>query len=183
MSILIRAAAAYLVLLAAVVAVNFIVTPLYHPGGDEPFTVWEILNWFMAVGMVIALAASYVEKRRVDGDGSADLKRYLEANAVFYGAVAVFILFFWNWFSSLSPNNEADGTILGRHRHPHAHRDGRNGLPHVQTRQLTKERRARFLAKPVATLGTSSQYSMLRPTTLTEDNTGAAPEMREEGGR
>ena len=61
MSILIRAAAAYLVLLAAVVAVNFIVTPLYHPGGDEPFTVWEILNWFMAVGMVIALAASYVE--------------------------------------------------------------------------------------------------------------------------
>ena len=109
MSILIRAAAAYLVLLAAVVAVNFIVTPLYHPGGDEPFTVWETLNWFMAVGMVIALAASYVEKRRVDGDGSADLKRYLEANAVFYGAVAVFILFFWNWFSSLSPNNEADG--------------------------------------------------------------------------
>ena len=109
MSILIRAAAAYLVLLAAVVAVNFIVTPLYHPGGDEPFTVWEILNWFMAVGMVIALAASYVGKRRVDGDGSADLKRYLEANAVFYGAVAVFILFFWNWFSSLSPNNEADG--------------------------------------------------------------------------
>ena len=109
MSILIRAAAAYLVLLAAVVAVNFIVTPLYHPGGDEPFTVWEILNWFMAVGMVIALAGSYVEKRRVDGDDSADLKRYLEANAVFYGAVAVFILFFWNWFSSLSPNNEADG--------------------------------------------------------------------------
>ena len=94
MSILIRAAAAYLVLLAAVVAVNFIVTPLYHPGGDEPFTVWEILNWFMAVGMVIALAGSYVEKRRVDGDDSADLKRYLEANAVFYGAVAVFILFF-----------------------------------------------------------------------------------------
>ena len=48
MSILIRAAATYLVLLAAVVAVNFIVTPLYHPGGDEPFMVWEILNWFMA---------------------------------------------------------------------------------------------------------------------------------------
>ena len=85
MSILIRGAAAYLVLLAVVVAVNFIITPLYHPGGDEPFRVWEILNWFMAVGMVIALAGSYVEKRRADGDSSADLKRYLEANAVFYG--------------------------------------------------------------------------------------------------
>ena len=66
--------------------------------------------------MIIALAGSYVDKRRVDGDGPADLKRYLEANAVFYGAVAVFLLFFWNWFSSLSPNHEADGqfwTVIG----------------------------------------------------------------------
>ena len=109
MSILIRAAAAYLVLLASAVAVNFIITPLYHPGGDEPFTVWEILNWFMAVGMVIALAASYVDKRRVDRDGSADIRRYIEANLAFYAAVLVFLLFFWNWFSLLSPNNEPDG--------------------------------------------------------------------------
>ena len=109
MSILIRAAATYLVLLAAAVAINFIITPLYHPGGDEPFTVWEILNWFMAVGMVIALAASYVDKRRVDGDGSADIRRYIGANVVFYAAVALFLLYFWNWFSLLSPNNEPDG--------------------------------------------------------------------------
>ena len=109
MSILIRATAAYLVLLAAAVAINFIITPLYHPGGDEPFTVWEILNWFMAVGMVIALAASYVDKRRVDGDGSADIRRYIGANVVFYAAVALFLLYFWNWFSLLSPNNEPDG--------------------------------------------------------------------------
>ena len=109
MSNLIRAAAAYLILLAAAVAINFIITPLYHPGGDEPFTVWEILNWFMAVGMVIALAASYVEKRRVDGDGSVDIRRYIGANAVFYAAGVVFMLYFWNWFSLLSPNNEPDG--------------------------------------------------------------------------
>ena len=109
MSILIRVVAAYLVLVAVAVAVNFIATPWYHPGGDEPFRVWEILNWFMAVGMVLTLAASYAEKRRVDGNGSADLKRYLEANAVFHGTVVVFLLFFWNWFSFLSPNNEPDG--------------------------------------------------------------------------
>ena len=84
MSILIRAAAAYLVLLAAVVAVNFIVTPCttraetsIHGVGDT-----QLVH---GGGMVIALAASYVEKRRVDGDGSADLKRYLEANAVSTG--------------------------------------------------------------------------------------------------
>ena len=109
MSILIRAAAAYLVLVAVTVAVHFIITPLYHPGGDAPFELWAIHNWFMAVGIVITLAASYVAKRRVDGDGSADLKSSLEANAVFYLAALVFMLFFWNWFSALSPNNLPDG--------------------------------------------------------------------------
>jgi hypothetical protein len=104
-----RVTSVYLIVLAVVVAVNFIITPLYHPGGDEPFTVWETLNWFMAVGILITVIASYVQKRRVDADGSSDIKRYLEANAVFYLAVVVFLIFFWNWFSNLSSNNEADG--------------------------------------------------------------------------
>ena len=109
MSILLRAAAAYMVLVAAAVAVHFIITPLYHPGGDAPYTAWEVMNWFMSAGMLITLAAAYAEKRRIDGDSEADMKGYLEANVVFYGAVAVFILYFWNWFSSLSPNNVPDG--------------------------------------------------------------------------
>ncbi len=104
-----RVTSVYLIVLAVVVAVNFIITPLYHPGGDEPYTVWETLNWFMAVGMVATVIASYMQKRRVDADGSSDVKRYLEANAVFYLAVVVFLIFFWNWFSNLSANNEADG--------------------------------------------------------------------------
>ncbi len=109
MSILIRAVAAYLVLVAVSVGVHFIITPLYHPGGDAPFFAWVVHNWFMAVGMVLALAGSYAAKRSVDADGSADLKRYLEANTVFYAAAVVFLLFFWNWFSALSPNDSADG--------------------------------------------------------------------------
>ena len=109
MSILIRATAAYLVLVAAAVAVNFIVTPWYHPGGDASYPVWEIINYFMAVGMIIALAFSYWDKRRADGDGSADIKRWLGANTVFFATVVVFLLFFWNWFSLRSPNAEADG--------------------------------------------------------------------------
>ena len=106
---LIRAVAAYLVLLAVSVGVHFIITPLYHAGGDAPFFAWEVHNWFMAVGMVLALAGSYAAKRRVDADSSADMKRYLEVNTIFYAAAAVFLLFFWNWFSALSPNNSPDG--------------------------------------------------------------------------
>ncbi len=107
MPILIRAGGAYLVLLSVVVAVNFVATPLYHPGGDEPFTVWEILNWFMAAGIVLTVAATYIAKRRADG--SDDLRRYVETNLLFYSAVALLLVFFWNWFSNLSPNNSPDG--------------------------------------------------------------------------
>ncbi len=111
MPILFRAVAVYLVLLAVAVAVNFIVTPLYHPGGDEPFRVWEVLNYFMAVGIVLTVAAGYVEKRSVSGEGTEYLRRYIRANTVFYVSVAVLILFFWNWFSNLSPDNDGDGQV------------------------------------------------------------------------
>ena len=108
MSILIRLVGVYLVLVAVVVAVNFIATPLYHPGGGEPFTVWEIIDWFMAVGMVFTVIASYLHKRAVDADDSADVKSYLGANSVFFGSVVVFLLFFWNWFNLLSANHSDD---------------------------------------------------------------------------
>lgn len=111
MAIAIRIVAAYLVLLAVVVAVNFIATPLYHPGGDEPFTVWEVLNWFMAVGILITTAVTYVAKRRVDADDAADLKMYLRTSVLFYASALVLLAFFWNWFSNLSPNNSPDGQV------------------------------------------------------------------------
>ena len=111
MSILVRAVAAYLVLVGAAIAVNFVLTPVYHPGGDEPFTLWEILNWFMAAAIVLTLVSSYAYKRRIDGDESADVKRFIEANTVFHVTIVVFLLFFFNWFSNLSPNNEPDGQV------------------------------------------------------------------------
>ena len=111
MVIVIRIVAAYLVLLAVAVAVNFIATPLYHPGGDEPFTVWEILNWFMAVGILITTAVTFRAKRSVDANDSADLRMYLRASVLFYVSAVVFLAFFWNWFSDLSPNNEPDGLV------------------------------------------------------------------------
>ena len=111
MSTLVRAVAAYLVLVGVVVAVNFVLTPVYHPGGDEPFTVWETLNWFMAAAMVLTLVSSYTYKRRIDKDESADVKRFIEANTVFHVTIVVFLLFFFNWFSNLSPNNEPDGQV------------------------------------------------------------------------
>ena len=108
MSFLLQVAASYIVLVGAAVAVHFIITPLYHPGGDAPLTAWHVMNWFMAPAMLITLGASYMAKRRTDTGGTADLKGYLEANTVFYGTVGATMVYFWNWFSSLSPNHLDD---------------------------------------------------------------------------
>ena len=83
-------------------------TPLYHPGRDAPFAAWHVMNWFMAPALLMTLGASYLAKRRSDAGGTVDLKDYLEANTVFYGTVGASIVYFWNWFSSLSPNSVAD---------------------------------------------------------------------------
>lgn len=111
MAIAARILAAYLVLLAVVVAVNFIATPLYHPGGDEPFTVWKTLNWFMAVGIVINTLITFRAMRVVDADESADLRSFLRTRTLFYVSALVLLAFFWNWFSDLSPNHDPDGLV------------------------------------------------------------------------
>ncbi len=105
-----RLIAIYLVVVAAVVAINFIATPLYHPGGDEPFAVWEVLNWFMAVALVITIASNYLAIRQFDADSTAATK-YWSANLLFYASAILFLTFFYNWFSNLSPNTEPDGLV------------------------------------------------------------------------
>ena len=107
MSYALRVAAAYIVPVGAAVAVHFIVTPFYHSGGTA-FVAWHYMNWFIAAALLLTLGGSYADKRRMDSDGAADMKRYLEANVVFYGTVAASIIFFWNWFLELTPANVSD---------------------------------------------------------------------------
>ena len=107
-NIALRIVAAYQVLMALAVGVHFIITPLYHPGGDEPFTAWLVMNWFMAVSVVIALLGSFARKRRMDAE-EADTRTSLEVNIVFYAALGLFLWFFWNWFGALT--DQGNGTL------------------------------------------------------------------------
>ena len=96
-----------------------IFTPFHH-AGDAPFMAWYYMNWCIAPAVLVALVASYTGKRRFDGEGSADLKRYLEANTVFYGSVDASIIYFSNWFLTLSPGNVSDDefrSVLGAALH------------------------------------------------------------------
>ena len=104
-----RVLAVYLLAVGLAVAVNFVATPFYHDGGDD-YPVWDILNWFMAAAMVIAVVVSFVEKRRSCQAGD-DLKRHLDANVPFYASVVVLLLFLANAGANLADHASQSGDV------------------------------------------------------------------------
>ena len=103
MDMLTRIVGVVLIVIAAVVAVHTIVEPLYHTSGAaSPYSpIWNIINPFMAVAVVLGVIFSYIRKRGVDreGGGAPVTREFLAANTLFYGFLFVGILFFWNWFN------------------------------------------------------------------------------------
>ena len=104
-----RTMAAYLVATAVAVALNLILTPVYHDGSPE-YPVWRILNWFMAAGVLTALGVSYL-RRRTLGSGGVNTLQYLRVSMTYYGAIVLTMLFFWEWFWTLNPNSETGDAI------------------------------------------------------------------------
>ena len=91
----------YSMLLAIVVGLHFIVTPLYDDGSSG-FPVWQVFNYPMAVAVIIALVFGFLQKRALDASGNGgDLRRHLDVNALFYASVWLTIWYFWSWFTTL----------------------------------------------------------------------------------
>ena len=101
--------AVFLVAMAVAVALNLILTPVYHDGSPE-YPVWRIVNWFMAVGMLVALAVSYL-RRRTLANGKASNLEHVRASMTYYGAVVLTMVFFWGWFWTLNPDSETGEAI------------------------------------------------------------------------
>ena len=98
----------YLLGTGAAVFLNLILTPLYHDASPD-YPVWDVLNWFMAAGAIVALVFSAVRKwRGPDGDS-------LQSNAAYYGAIALAMLFFWEWFWTLNPASETAEPVVISH--------------------------------------------------------------------
>ena len=104
-----RPLAIILAIIAIAVAFHFIFLAFYQDSVD-PNQVWEILDWFMAFAVVVALVVTYNQKRGIES-GTTDTNRFISVNVAFYAAAWLAIWFFWNWFDNLSLGDELQGEL------------------------------------------------------------------------
>ncbi len=100
-----KLAGAYLIVVAVVVAVFFIINNVLAESFDfDVVTTWYVLDVLMLIGLVVALIYNFAAKREATrpGDDEAVTRRYLEVNVLFYATVVVTILFLHNWFALLA---------------------------------------------------------------------------------
>ena len=104
-----RILALFLVATAAAVALNLILTPVYHDGSPD-YPVWGVLNWFMAASVLVALVVSFMQRRALGG-GEATTLASLRAGVICCAAIVLTMLFFWEWFWTLNPESETGDAV------------------------------------------------------------------------
>ena len=97
-------------LMAVAVLFHFVLNPFYEDAVDA-ISVWHVLNWVMAVGILITLALTYVRRGRLGADSATTT--YICVNVAFYVAVVLAILFFWNWFDDLTAGEDGQSPTRG----------------------------------------------------------------------
>ena len=99
---------------AVAVVVHTVVEPLYHVSSESGVysrLIWDILNPFMLLTIVLGVIFGYIRMRDASSEESDRMItcEYLTANTLFYGFLFVGILFCWNWFNTLTPEFTAVG--------------------------------------------------------------------------
>ena len=107
-----RVLAVYLVVVGFLAWANLIATPLYHDGSPD-YPVWRILNYFMALAVLIMLVKGFTMRREHaagEADG-CDTLEHLRVSFAFYGAIVLAMLFFWEWFWTLNIESETGDAV------------------------------------------------------------------------
>lgn len=100
MDILKKPLSVILGLLVVVVLVHFVFSPFYEDLLDT-VQIWNIVNWLMAVGVIVTLIVTCIQKKGAGGEGG-DTDTYICVSVAFYAAAILAVLFFWNWFDDLT---------------------------------------------------------------------------------
>ncbi|MXY45557.1 MAG: hypothetical protein F4Y44_00960 [Chloroflexi bacterium] len=108
MNALIRVVGVLLLLTAAFVAIYFVVDQL-----DILPSLWNALNYPMALAILLGIAFTQIRKRKLESDGLDRIltRQYIETNILAYGFIIIALLFFWNWFHELT-ESDAEGSTL-----------------------------------------------------------------------
>ena len=87
-----------LIIIAAIIAIQTVIEPVYHAStADSPHSsAWDIINPLSLISIILGLIFSYSRMSRAGADSSGN--EFLAANTQFYGFVFVAIIFLWNWF-------------------------------------------------------------------------------------
>ncbi len=105
-----KLAGAYLIVVAVVVAVFFIINNVLAESFDfDVVTTWYVLDVLMLIGLVVALIYNFAAKREAKGaePTEAVTRQYLEVNVLFYSTVVVTILFLHSWLSLLALGSDS----------------------------------------------------------------------------
>lgn len=107
-----RVVSAYLILLAVIAGVHWIISPLIENSSGQ-YPVWTFINWFMAMGTAMVAVENIRNKiisiraNEYDLDDSITGRR-LQTNLLFYGSIVLVLWFYWNWFNAFFPENEPE---------------------------------------------------------------------------
>ena len=94
-------------LMAIAVLLHFVLSTFYQDSVNVD-SVWYVLNWIMAAGIVVALADIYIEKRAI---GGSETGSGVWVNVALYAASVLAILFAWNWFDDLIVGEEGQSQV------------------------------------------------------------------------
>lgn len=92
---LIKRAFGYIhIILGLAVALQFLASEIYD--GDAVGQVWDVLNYFMAIGAIAALVFSYLRSREAD---RSDMPEWIASSVMLIASAALFLLYFEQWFA------------------------------------------------------------------------------------
>ena len=100
--------AIFLVGIALIVAVHFVFNSFYREALDS-IDVWGILDWPIAVAIVVALVVHMQRKLALDREPAQAVNRkYVEVNVATYATFFLALWFFSNWFNFLNFGTEGE---------------------------------------------------------------------------
>ncbi len=100
-----------LIIIAAIVAIQTVIEPLYHTSSEDSpsSSTWDIINLLSLISIILGLIFGYIRMSRA-GDNSS-VQEFIAANTLFYGFLFAAIIFLWNWFGISKVG--ADFTAVG----------------------------------------------------------------------